>query len=415
VNSLIILEDLETEDNHSVKSIKNSNRKFQLNIRKIYLYQFLMGFYLISGVIVPFFLTWGHLNILEFNLLQSYYFIMTFLLEIPCGAIGDRLNRKMLLFLAGLFSCLAALIYGLFPTIFMFYVGETLFALGDAFFSGSIEGIIYNSLKIQGKEKDFSKVLGKSNSIFLLGIVISSPLGSFIGFTFSLQFVMILMCIPYISCSIIALTLKKTPYKNKKKSSNFFHPIKLSFKNLKENRKFKFLIIDMVVVEMLILILSLNYQYFLFNELKVPLIYFGFINAGIILSELLFTYLISTNNFQKKNKKLLLFFISILPGIFYILIGIIHFVPLSIILILLIMGLGLSRYILFYEVINKEIKEGTRITTFSIINMIRMVPGALILPLFGMFIISNIYIAFILIGVFIVIFTTITKVKMEHF
>jgi len=415
VNSLIILEDLETDDNYPVKNIKVPNKKFQINIRRIYLYQFLMGFYLISGVIVPFFLTWGHLNILEFNLLQSYYFVMTFLLEIPCGAIGDYLSRKKLLFLAGLFSCCAAIIYGLFPSIFMFYVGETLFALGDAFFSGSIEGIIYSSLKIQGKEKDFSKVLGKSNSIFLLGIVISSPLGSFIGFTFSLQFVMMLMCIPYIGCSIIALTLKKTPYKYKKKSSNFFHPIKLSFKNLKENKKFKFLVIDMVVIEMLILILSLNYQYFLFSELKVPMIYYGFINAGIILSELLFTYLISTNHFQKRNKKLLLFFISILPGIFYILIGTIHFVPFTLILILLIIGLGLSRYILFYEVINKEIKDGTRITTFSIINMIRMVPGALILPLFGMFIISNINIAFILIGVFIIIFTLITKLKMEHF
>jgi hypothetical protein len=223
------------------------------------------------------------------------------------------------------------------------------------------------------------------------------------------------MCIPYIICSIVALTLVKSPYKYRKKSSNFLDPIKSSLNNFKKNKKIRFLIIDMVIIEMLILILSLNYQYYLYNELKVPMIYFGFINAGIILSELLFTYLISTNNFQKKNKKILLLFISILPGFFYIIIGITHFVALSIILILLIIGLGLSRYILFYEVINKQIKEGTRATAFSIINMIRMVPGALILPLFGLFIISNINIAFILIGIFIIIFTIVSKAKMESF
>jgi len=415
VKNLIVLEDLETEDNKPLNNIKLLKKRFQSNIRKIYLYQFFMGFYLISGVLVPFFLTWGHLNILEFDLLQSYYFVMTILLEIPCGAIGDRLNRKKLLILAGLSSCLAALIYGLFPTLFMFYVGETLFALGDAFFSGSIEGIIHASLKIQGKEKNFSKVLGKSNSIFLLGIVISSPIGSFIGYAFSLQLVMLLMCIPYICCSIIALTLIKSPYKFKKKSSNFLDPIKSSFKNFKKNKRIRFLLVDMVIIEMFILILSLNYQFYLYNELKIPMIYFGFINAGIILSELLFTYLISTNNFQKKNRKLLLLIISILPGIFYIMIGLIHFVALSIILILLIIGLGLSRYILFYEVINKQIKDGTRTTSFSIINMIRMVPGALMLPLFGLLIISNINIAFIMIGIFIISFTIVTKVKKEYF
>ncbi|MFX1274315.1 MAG: MFS transporter [Promethearchaeota archaeon] len=239
------------------KSIGKLNKKYQSNIKKIYLYQFLMGFYLISGVLIPFFLTWGQLNIFEFNLLQGYYFIMAFLLEIPCGMIGDHISRKKMLFLAGLISSIAALIYGLIPNIFMFYIGETLFALGDALFSGTIEGLIYGSLKTQGQEKKFSKILGKSKSVFLLGVVISSPLGSIIGYKFSLQFVMILMFIPYIGCTIISLTFKEPPHVKKKKSSRAFNTIKLSFKLFKENKTIKILLIDMLVIEILILVLSL--------------------------------------------------------------------------------------------------------------------------------------------------------------
>ncbi|MFX1274316.1 MAG: hypothetical protein ACFFAT_04655 [Promethearchaeota archaeon] len=133
------------------------------------------------------------------------------------------------------------------------------------------------------------------------------------------------------------------------------------------------------------------------------------------MSEFLFTYSISTQNYRIKNKKLLLLFITLLPGISYFLIGTIHFVPINLILILLIIGLGLSRYIIFYDGINKRIKDGTRTTTYSMINMIRMVPGALILPLLGILFSYNMNITFMLIGIFIIVFTMLSKVKKEHF
>jgi fucose permease len=100
--------------------------KWRANIWKSYLINFIEGFNLISGVLLPFFLTWGRLTFVEVMFLQSYFTIMILVFEIPCGAIADYISRKFSLILGALTTAFAALIYGSYPSIMIFTIGETL-------------------------------------------------------------------------------------------------------------------------------------------------------------------------------------------------------------------------------------------------------------------------------------------------
>jgi fucose permease len=71
----------------------NSMKSWKLNILKLYLFNFMMGFHMISGVLLPFFLTWGKLTFVEIMILQSFFTLMIVILEIPCGAVADHISR----------------------------------------------------------------------------------------------------------------------------------------------------------------------------------------------------------------------------------------------------------------------------------------------------------------------------------
>lgn len=386
---------------------------FQANIKKLYIFHFLMGCYLISGVLIPFYLIWGRLTFIEFLVLQSYFTIMTLLFELPCGAIADRLSRKYSLFLSGLASASAALIYGSIPNIFFFFIGETLFAFGTSIMSGSNEAILYDSLSKIGKEKNFSKVIAKEHSLFLLGVVISAPIGAMIAYSISLQLVMILMVFPYLSGTLITLTLKEPKNTIKQKSPNLLTTLKSGFNYLKENKILRILTFDMLIIESCVIFLVVIYQFYLFKELQVSLIYLGIIESVLTLTQIVFINLLPSFEGEVKNKKRILLLNTIIPGIAYIFIGLIYFTPIIIILIILVMGFGLSRYIIFLNGLNKNIENEHRATFFSTINMVRLLLRALIYPFIGLMLMMNINLIFILLGFIIIILGLNSKVKNE--
>jgi len=394
-------------------NIKLNQLKISSNIKKLYLFHFLMGCYLISGVIIPFFLIYGGLTFFEFALLQSYYTIMIILFEVPCGLIADRLSRKWCLVLAGFSSALGALIYGIMPNIILFIVGETLFALGTALMSGTNEALAYESLKVLGREKKFSKVIGKSNGLFLLGIVISAPLGALIAFYYSFPLVMTLMFIPYITGTLVSLTIKEPHGISSNKKQKLFSSIKSGLSIFKENKILGILTFDLIVIELLVIFLVLSYQYYLIKELNISLIYLGFIDAFLTLIQAFFLNLLSSLEKEVKNKKRLLYLNTLIPGIGYILMGFIFFAPIIILLILITVGFGLSRYIILLNGINKQLKEDNRATFLSTINMFRMLIRALVFPFIALIMMWDINVLFIVLGIIIILYTFKGKIKEE--
>jgi len=387
--------------------------KSNSNIAKLYFFNFVIGFSLISGVLIPFYLIYGGFTFFEFMLLQSYYALIVVLLEIPCGIIADRIGKKFALTLAAVSFLLTPFVYGIIPSKFLFFIGETLFAFSYALISGTNEAIIIDNLKIVGKEKRIMKVVALNDGMFLLGIVISAPLGSIIAYFVSFQFIILLMIIPYCLSLIITLTIHKTSSEGngKRKSAQI---LKSGFKLLWKNKILKILVFDKIIIEILIVFLVITYQYYILIEFNIPLFYFGFIEAGLTLSQ--FTFLNISPHLANSAvyKKKILLINTIVLGFGYLLIATINFAPAVIFLFLIVIGLGLSRYIIFTNGINRQIQQGNRATILSSINVISGTLNAILYPLIGFLIMININFLYLIFGVIILLIALKSKVKKEY-
>ncbi|MFX1378242.1 MAG: MFS transporter [Promethearchaeota archaeon] len=395
------------------KKDKVQRSKYKSNIIKLYFFNFFVGFSLISGILIPFYLIYGGFTFFEFMLLQSYYALIVIILEIPCGLIADRVSKKFAFILAGISYLLIPFVYGIAPNKLLFFVGETLFAFSNALISGTNEAIVYENLKMMGKENLIMKTIAKNDGMFLLGIIISAPLGSIIANLISIRMVVLLMILPYFICLFITFTIHKTNRTGdpKKKTTQI---LKSGFKLLWKNKVLKILVFEKIIIEIIIIFLVYTYQFYILSEFSIPLLYFGFIDAGLNLSHFMFLNLIPHLTTNSIDKKKVLLINTIIPGVGYILIAIINFIPAIIFLFLIVIGLGMSRYIIFTNGINKQIEENNRATILSTINVISGTLKAILYPLIGILVIFNINFLYVIFGILIVFFALKSKIKKEY-
>ncbi|MHA1931076.1 MAG: MFS transporter [Promethearchaeota archaeon] len=388
--------------------------KWKANIWKSYLFHFFMGLHLISGVLLPFFMMWGRLTFIEVMFLQSYFTMMIFLFEIPCGAIADYLSRKFSLILGALITALAALIYGSYPNIIIFVIGETLWAFARALTSGTDEAFIYDTLRKLEKENNITKVMARNRSFMLIGIGISAPIGSLIGAYFSLNLVMTFMFFPFFIATLVGLTLKEPNHEiEKSEQDKYLSVIKSGFKELKYNKILRILAIEMITTESIVIFLIWTYQIYL-EALNFQLVFFGFIGASMTIIQIAFYNLIPKLEKRVRNKSKFLRLYTMVPGIGFILLALIYYIPISIPLILAIIGFGFSRKIIFIKSINKQIETENRATVLSTINMLSSLIRMIFYPFIGYFVMWNLSITFILLGLGIIALVLLSKVKNEY-
>jgi hypothetical protein len=94
--------------------------------------------------------------------------------------------------------------------------------------------------------------------------------------------------------------------------------------------------------------------------------------------------------------------------------GLIHFIPVSIPLIFVVIGFGFSRSLIFVKGINQQIESENRATVISTINMIANLIRAILYPLVGYLVMWNLDLTFLVLGVLIIIFALISRIKSEH-
>jgi len=386
---------------------------FKSNIWKMYIFKFLLSLHFIGGVLVPFFLDWGKISFTQIMILQSFFVFSIFILEIPTGAIADHFGRKTSLILSAIAATIGPIVYTLHPNFYLFLLAEFIWALGFALASGADEALVYDSLKKTRSEKKSKKIFARFNSFQLLALMIAAPIGSIIASTIGLRYTMMFMAIPIFLSLFIAFSFKEPETKRKIKSKNYISTLTNGVKYFKKHDILKALAFDKISISALVFFMIWIYQPLL-QQLKVPIIYFGFVHAAITGTEIPFM-----NSFGKLerifgSKKRYLLWSAIISGMAFILLGINTYVPLTIFFILLIAGFGLSREVLFQNYMNKYIESHNRATVISTVSMINSFVRMLIYPLIGLLVEFSLNYAIIIIGACIIVSALISKVKEEH-
>jgi hypothetical protein len=130
--------------------------------------------------------------------------------------------------------------------------------------------------------------------------------------------------------------------------------------------------------------------------------------------QIAFNNMITTLENRIKNKRRFLKLYTLIPGLGFILMALIHFIPVSIPLILIVIGFGFSRSLIFVKGINQQIETENRATVISTINMAASLIRAILYPLVGYLVMWNLSVTFIILGFLIVIFALISRIRSEN-
>ena len=111
------------------------------------------------------------------GLLEVVMIVSTIIFEIPTGAIGDLLGKKKTLIIACFLAGVAQIWTGVSPSILHLVLALVLLNFGGALRSGTFEAMIYDSLKDEGKEKQYMRVVSNMGAVRLATLAVVSLVG----------------------------------------------------------------------------------------------------------------------------------------------------------------------------------------------------------------------------------------------
>ena len=150
-------------------------------------------------------------TVLNVTLIIATNAIVNTVFEVPSGAFADLFGRKNTLLLAGalLIVSIGCLTVGDTLTFFLLYA--VLNGIAESLFSGTDTAILHDSLKANGQEGRFKKVLGVSGSLWPLGATLSSLIGGFLAAQ-SLLLPVAVTIIPFSLAFLLTFLITEPPY-----------------------------------------------------------------------------------------------------------------------------------------------------------------------------------------------------------
>ncbi len=167
--------------------------------RKFAAYGFLKNLRLFEPFILLFFLE-ANLSYAEIGILFAIKQISVYVLEIPTGVFADAMGRRKSMLMSMGSYMLSFLIFFLMANFWLFALAMVLYALGDAFRTGTHKAMILEYLKIKGIQDKKVEYYGATRSFSQLGSALNSLLaGLIVFFTGNYRDIFIITIIPYVA------------------------------------------------------------------------------------------------------------------------------------------------------------------------------------------------------------------------
>ncbi len=304
------------------------------------------------------------------------------LMEIPTGAFADMMGKKKTLIIAFLLQGLGNVLMGFSSSFWMLALSLWLLVcVGGAFYSGTIDALIYDSLKVLKEESLFGRKIGALGAMRLWSMAICSVIGGFAyyispGLPFILNGTVCLV-------GLVACFFLTEPKIDTEKYTlmSFFRQNTMGFRTLFKGEYMKKLSLYLAVTGAFSLVL-----YMLLDDLLA--VEYGFSPMGV---SLLFAAVCLVAGFAavylprwkiKFNQRVILITSMIVIGSLLMLSPLIGMIASGIFLLIRVIFEVLYDNAASVE-INHHIESEVRATTLSSLNLLRSIPYALCGTLIG--------------------------------
>lgn len=367
-------------------------------VNRNYLYAFFKDFSFFGAVLVPFFTDWGHLTLFQVQLIQSWFSLWVFILEVPTGAVADRIGRKHSIALGSLIVGLACLLYGSIPRFEIFLLAEFIFAVGYALTSGADQALLYDTLVQEGRENESKQVLGRANSFHLAGMMAAGPVGSIIAARFGLNAPLLMSSIPFFLASAIGWSIPEPRVdSHTNASTRYLTIVKRGFSSMRDNRVIRTLAVDSVLVSAAAYFVLWLYQPLL-TSINFPLIYFGLVQAFLLATQILVSA-----NFTLLEKvlgagKRYLVSSAVLVTLAFLLVALYPHLATVTLFLAIAGGIGYTRATYIASLAHQHISSRERATIMSSIGMLRRFALIVLNPVIGYLATGSLPLALVVVG-----------------
>lgn len=383
--------------------------KLTKNIKIDYIYSFLKNFD-ISGAIWVLYMVHKGLPLWQIGIVEGAFHVASFIFEVPSGALADMLGRKKAIIIGRICSALSAIVSLFANNMFLFIISFVISALGYNMNSGSEEALVYDSLKLSGKEEDYIKINSRLNIIIEVALGISTFLGGVLAEYSFVHCYGVAILIAIVSLiPAFCFTEPNLGKSEDKKNISLISHFKICFHIIKTNKEIlKILVYFSLIFTFDTVVYYYGQEYFNvlgLNKIQISLVMLG---AGIVscLGALSSEYMM--NKYKEKTKHIF----SLLMGLCIILISGKNLI-ISIIFFAIMAYGNAVLYPIQSLSLNELIPSEQRATIISVSGMFFSLAMMILFPLCGLLAdLMNLHIAFLVIGIlqlfFIILFIIIS-------
>jgi MFS family permease len=348
------------------------------NVLKLGTVRFLCWMHLMSAVIMPFFREWGRLSFAEIFALQTWFMVMSFLMEVPTGAVADRFGRKVSVACGGFLLAASSVLYGTFPSLAVFVVAEGLFAVAITLISGADEALAYDSLLAQGRASEASRVMAHLEAAKLSGIFAGALLGAVVASRLGVRWP----------------RAKEDPSERR----GYLRLLSGGLHHLRSAPELRALAVDQVACATVAWLVIWLYQLQL-ERVGVPLAAFGVVHAAMGLGQITFLSRLETVERVVGGRARVARLTALVPALAMLGLAAATGVAASIVLILAAATAGLGRPPIFSGPVNRLIPSERRATVLSAVSAARTLAVAMVYPAVGAILDRSLVATLVFVGV----------------
>ncbi len=323
-----------------------------------------------------------YISLTQVALIDIVILLSALFLELPTGALADLIGRKKSIAFSFSISALAYFLFAYADSFTWFLIAGLGFGLADALLSGSLEALVFDTLKQNHQEHTFSEVNNKNSLIFNYSIFVAIIIGGLIFEKFY-HLPSVLTGLAMIIAGLISLKFIEPDVDSEKFTlRNYLRQTRMGFKELFKNKQARDISLFYILVGAFTWPIVLSFKNFALVDLGVSEKNIGFILAFVSLFAVQILHvLIRKKIFDRMRVVFLL--PAILLSIFLPL-SYFYQIPNIIVMIFFIMLTSSMRWNVLGKLSNQCYSSKNRATAISSLSMMISLAYIAILALFSL-------------------------------
>ena len=323
-----------------------------------------------------------YISLTQVAIIDIVILLSALLLELPTGALADLIGRKKSISISFAISALAYFLFAYADSFYWFLIAGLGFGLADALLSGSLEALVFDTLKQNRQEHTFSEVNNKNSLIFNYSIFVAIIVGGLIFEKFY-HLPSVLTGLAMIVAGVISLQFIEPDVDSEKFTlKNYLLQTKMGFKELFKNKQARDISIFYILVGAFTWPIVLSFKNFALVDLGV-----SEKNMGLILAFVsLFAVQVLHVLIRKKvfDRMRVVFLLPAIVLSIFLPLSYFYQIPNIIVMIFFVMLISSLRWNVLGKLSNQCYSSKNRATAISSLSMVISLAYIVILALFSL-------------------------------